>query len=78
MAAIKIFGVPQSSYVWSARMTLEENGIAHDLEPHDLKDPAYRALHPFARMPAFRSGDVTLYETAAIMAYADDVLGKAP
>ncbi len=76
MAAFTLFGVPQSSYVWSARMTLEENGIAYDLEPRDLKDPAYRALHPFARMPAFRGDDVTLYETAAVMTYVDGVLGR--
>ena len=31
MAAITLFGVPQSSYVWSARMTLRENGIAYGL-----------------------------------------------
>ena len=69
MAAITLFGVPQSSYVWSARMTLRENGIAYDLEHRDLKQPEYRALHPFAGMPAFRDGDLTVYETAAIMAY---------
>ena len=76
MAAITLFGVPQSSYVWSARMTLRENGIAYDLEHRDLKQPEYRALHPFAGMPAFRDGDLTVYETAAIMAYVDGVLGK--
>ena len=76
MADVTIFGVPQSSYVWSARMTLEENGIAYDLEARDWKQPEYRALHPFARMPAFRNGDLTLYETAAVMNYVDGVLGQ--
>lgn len=73
MTEVTLYGVPQSTFVRTARMAMEEKGVAYDLQPVDLADPAYEAVHPFRRMPAFRHGDLRLFETLAITNYVDDV-----
>jgi glutathione S-transferase len=70
---VTVYGVPQSTFVRTARMTLEEKEVPYDLELVQWSDPAYEALHPFRRMPAFRHGDVHLFETLAITEYVDEV-----
>jgi glutathione S-transferase len=37
----------------------------------DFHAPAYRAIHPFGKIPALRHGDFQLYETLAICCYVD-------
>jgi hypothetical protein len=69
--SVVVYGFPQSTYVRTARMCLEEKGVDYALEPVDLGSDDYRALHPFAKVPAFRHGDVHLYETVAIARYVD-------
>jgi glutathione S-transferase len=71
MRNVVIYGFPQSTYVRTARMCLHEKGVDYALEPVDLGSDDYRALHPFAKVPAFRHGDVRLYETVAIARYVD-------
>ena len=78
MSEVIIFGYPQSTYVRTVRMSLEEKGIPYALEPVDLKAPEYRKRHPFAKMPAFQHGDVKMYETSAITRYVDKVFDGAP
>src|SRR3954462_7510052 len=39
--------------------------------------PDHLALHPFNRVPILRHGDLTIYETSAIAAYADEAFGGA-
>lgn len=64
---IEIFGTRNSSYVRTARMTCLEKGLAHTLEePQD-------GQHPWKRVPTMRHGDVSLYETSAIIRYLDEV-----
>jgi len=72
MAEVKIFGFPQSTYVRTARMICEEKGVAYDLDPIEFGSEAHLAVHPFGKMPGFRHGELTLYETAAIGAYVDE------
>lgn len=68
---IAILGTRNSSYVRTARMTCIEKGLGHTLEePQD-------GLHPWKRVPVLRHGDITLYETSAIIRYLDDV-GTGP
>ena len=67
-----ILGDPRSSYVRTARMTLVEKGIAYALEPHAPHSPPIDAIHPFGRVPAFRCGALTLFETSAIARYVDE------
>jgi glutathione S-transferase len=73
MADVTLYGAAFSSYVWTARMTLEEKGVSythHPLQPHDEE---LLAINPFGKVPGFRHGDVTLFETAAIARYVDEV-----
>lgn len=54
------------------RWALEEAGIPYDIEliGLDEKDtPDYRALQPFAQVPAIRDGDLKIFESGAIVLY---------
>ena len=68
---ITIHGVPNSSYVRTARMACIEKGLAHTLEA------PIEGLHPWKRVPVLRHGDVTLYETSAILRYVEEI-GTGP
>lgn len=72
MTKIKLFGLPASSYVRTARWTCEEKGVEHTLEPIEPGSPAHLAVHPYAKMPAMQHGDIKLYETVAICRYIDE------
>jgi glutathione S-transferase len=67
-----VLGDPRSTYVRSARMALEEKEIAYVLEPHAPHSAEIRAVHPFGKVPAFRFGDMPLFEASAIMRYVDE------
>ncbi len=72
-----LYGPQFSTYVRSARLALEEKGIAYRLDEIDIfGDPkakvAHLARHPFGKIPAFEHGDFALYETSAIMRYVDE------
>lgn len=50
--------------------TTEELGVDYDvrLVPFaELKEPAHRAVHPFGKIPAYKDGTVTLFESGAIV-----------
>ncbi len=72
MTDLTLYGSPFSNFVRSARLALEEKGVAYTLDPANTKDPEYRRLHPFARMPALRHVDFQLGESMAIMRYVDE------
>lgn len=72
MSEVIFYGVPQSSYVRTARMTCGEKGVQHKLEPVDFGGEAYRELHPWSKIPSMRHGDLVLYETSAICRYIDE------
>jgi glutathione S-transferase len=76
-AEVTVFGARYSVYVRAVLMALEAKGVPYALEPVDIFAPdadrdAYRQLHPFLRIPAFRHGDFVLYEAAAINRYVDE------
>lgn len=53
---------------------LEELGLPYELNkmsfhPSDLKSDAHRARHPLGRIPVLDDGDVSLYESGAIVDY---------
>jgi len=55
-----------------ARWALEEAGLPYKtrlLEQGDQDKPEYRALQPFGQVPMLQDGDVTLFETGAIVLY---------
>jgi len=52
------------------RWALEEAGLPYRIETVDFgeKDlPAYRILQPFGQVPVYRDGDVTMFESGAIV-----------
>lgn len=74
-----LYGFPRSSFVNIVRMVLTHKDVAygfHDLEPVMAK-PEHLALHPFNRVPILRHGDLTIYETSAIVSYVDEAFGGA-
>jgi glutathione S-transferase len=76
MAEFTIHGIPGSPYLRSALLGLEEKGADYHLaamQMGDHKQPEYRALHPFGRIPVLDHGDFRLYETQAILRYLDDL-----
>jgi glutathione S-transferase len=52
------------------RWALEEVGQAYEVRLVSfaaMKEPAHRALHPFGQIPTYEEGDLTLFETGAIV-----------
>lgn len=52
------------------RWALEELGLAYDvrlLSFAALKQPEHLALHPFGQIPTYQEGDLTLFESGAIV-----------
>jgi len=71
VSQVTLIGPPQSSYVRTARICCLEKGVSHTLEPAPQKSDEHRSLHPWTRVPAFRHGDLQLFETSAICRYID-------
>lgn len=75
MAQPTLVGAPFSTFVRTARLALEEKGVAYTLQPLTAEEVfagALAAHHPLARMPVLRHGDLRLMETLAIVSYVDD------
>ncbi len=52
------------------RWALEEVGQPYDVRLvsfSEMKQPEYRALHPFGQIPVYQEGDLTLFESGAIV-----------
>jgi glutathione S-transferase len=71
MSEVIVYGPALSTFVRTVRMACVEKGVPHRLEDVDFRSEAYRSLHPFNKIPAFRHGDLTLYETGSIGRYID-------
>ena len=73
--ALILHGYRYSVYVRIVRLVLAEKGLAYEqieVNPFAADVPAaYRALHPFGRVPALLHDDFALYETGAITRYLD-------
>jgi glutathione S-transferase len=81
MAHPIVYGSAECTYVWSARLTLAEKGVTHELV--DVPFGAHReephlSRQPFAKVPAFEHDGFALYETQAIMRYVDERFAGTP
>lgn len=71
-----LYGWPVSPHVRAARAAFHEKGVRIDLREIDfaaLAADGYEKLQPYRKMPALTHGAVSLWETPAIMVYADGI-----
>lgn len=69
MTAIRIHGVPPSSFTRTVRLACHEKAIDYELVP--TFPGQMGTLNPFQKIPAITHGDLTLYESTAILRYLD-------
>jgi glutathione S-transferase len=67
----EIIGSARSTYTRVVCMVCEEKGIDYELTECALGAPELSAIHPFAKVPVLRHGDVALCESKAIASYLD-------
>src|SRR2546429_3029179 len=78
MSELIVYGFPRSSFRNIVRLGLTHKEVPysfHDLEP-EMGKASHLALHPFNRVPILRHGDLTVYETSAIVAYLEETFPK--
>lgn len=70
---VKLYGVAGSPNVRGAMLGFLEKGVAYEMidVPPPFKDPAHMARNPFGRVPVLDHDGFVLYETQAILRYAD-------
>jgi len=78
MPNLQIIGAPQSNFVWACRIACGEKGVPYELVAVFPHAPEAEAIHPFGKIPAMRHGDVTLFESRAILYYIDHAFPGAP
>ena len=69
MATLKIHGMPPSSFTRTVRLAAHEKGIDYELVP--AFPGQLGALNPFQKIPVISHGDLTLFESTAILRYLD-------
>jgi glutathione S-transferase len=73
MATIKIHGLPPSTFTRTVLLAAEEKGIDYELvmtRPGEMGP-----LNPFLKIPAMVHGDLTLFESIAILRYFERTFG---
>ena len=81
MSDLVVHGIPGSPFLRAVMAVLEEKSATYRFQPvtpGDHRSEAYRAMHPFARVPVIQHGDFTLYETQAILRYLDATFSDPP
>jgi glutathione S-transferase len=69
MATLRIHGLSPSTFTRTVRLACHEKGIDYELVP--MFPGQMGALNPFQKIPAITHGDLTLYESTAILRYFD-------
>ena len=80
MSDLVVYGVPGSPYVRSALLGFEERHTPYRFAALPIggsKGEEHLRRQPFGRVPALEHGDFRLYETQAILRYANQ-LGSGP
>ena len=71
-ATITLLGDARSTYTRTVRMGLAEKGVAYALQSCGPHTPELLEVNPFGRIPAFRDGEFSLFETSAILRYVEE------
>jgi glutathione S-transferase len=72
-----LHGPAYSTYARTARLALEEKGVAYELNEVDIlsgkgQAPEHLARQPWGKVPAFEHDGFSLFETFAISRYVDE------
>lgn len=75
--SVILHGPAYSTYARTARLTLEEKGVAYELVEVDIltgaaHSPEHLARQPFGKVPALSHDGFILYETFTIIRYIDE------
>ncbi|PWR23706.1 glutathione S-transferase family protein [Zavarzinia compransoris] len=75
-----LYGAILSPFVRKALLALKEKGLAfeHQMVMPGDKSPAFRALSPFGKIPAFADGDFKICDSTAIVTYLDAKYPETP
>jgi glutathione S-transferase len=71
MTELLLYGVPQSTFVRTTRMALQERNVRYTLMPCPPGHADGDARHPFGKIPFMRYGDLILAESLAIIRFAE-------
>jgi glutathione S-transferase len=71
MATLKIHGLSPSTFTRTVRLACHEKGV--DYEMVDAMPNTIGGLNPFGKIPAITHGELTLYESIAILRYLERV-----
>lgn len=74
--AIEVYWASGSGFSWRVLLALEVKRIPYEsrvleFSKGDNRRPEFLAINPRGRVPALRDGDLSVYESVAIMAYLD-------
>ena len=80
---LKLYYHPASTFARRVRMQLLEKDLPHELIALDMaagahRQPEYRALNPYGRVPTLVDGDLVLYESNAILCYLEAAHPQPP
>ena len=78
---MKLYDAAASGNCHKVRMLLSMLGIEHDVVPINLpemeqKAPAHLSLNPLGTVPVLQDGDVTIYDSQAILVYLAEKNGS--
>ena len=74
---VVIYGPTYSTYTRTARLALEEKGVAYRLREVDTlagegQKPEHLARHPWGKVPVLEHDGFSLYETVVVTRYVDE------
>lgn len=71
---LKVHGVRMSPFVRKVLVVLDMKGLPYEVKDvmPGSNDPAFRAISPLGKIPAFEDGDVALVDSTVICEYLDD------
>ena len=71
-ASVVLLGDPRSTYTRTVRIGFAEKGLNCTFQRTGPHTPEVLGVNPFGRIPAFRDGDIKLFETSAILRYVEE------